>query len=301
MTKRTLLLADNFQILAFPVIMALIILSACNTDNQGFQTDDNGLKFKYLKENTEGKHPKIGDFIELRFFYTNAKDSILFNSKEISGILRMRIDRPSHKACFEDALLMLKTGEQALFKISADSFFVKTKKEKIPNWVKTDDELTFNIELVSILGSEQVKKEQKLLNEKRRKEEDEIINRFISENNIEETASISGLYYIETQAGEGKRAEPGDILLVHYTGKFMDGNVFDSSLDRNELFAFQLGNAEVIAGWEEGFSKMNEGGKAKLIIPSQLAYGKEGYGKIIPPYSTLIFDVELVKIKSRNK
>ncbi len=300
MIKLVLFLLRKFQILVFSIVLIAPFLYSCNSDGSGYKSSDSGLKFKYIKENPNGKHPKVADFIELRLIYTNNKDSVLFDSKEINDKIKMQVYKPKHIASFENALLMLKTGEQALFKISADSFFIKTKKEKVPNWINKGEELTFNIELLNILDNEEVKNEQKLLKEKRRKEEDEILNRFISENNIKETESMSGLYYIEKNAGKGKRAEPGDILLVHYTGKFIDGEVFDSSLDRNKMFAFKLGNSEVIAGWEEGFSKMNEGGKAKLIIPSQLAYGEEGYGKIIPSYTTLVFDIELIKIKEKN-
>ncbi len=290
-------LADKFQIIAFPIIMILIFLSACDTDSSGYKTAKNGLKFQYLIENSQGKSPKAGDYVEIKLIYTNNKDSILFNSNDISSTIKMRVDKPSHKACFEEALFMLKTGDQALFKIPADSFFIKTKKTKVPNWVKKGDVLTFDIKLINILNKEQIRKEQQTLKEKRKKEEDEMISLYIKENKIEEESLISGLYYIEIQEGKGKYSKPGDLLQVHYTGKFIDGRTFDSSLDRNELFVFQLGNAEVIAGWEEGFSKMKEGGKAKFIIPSHLAYGEKGYGKIIPPYSTLIFDVALIKIK----
>ena len=277
--------------------VVLFIFSSCNKDKSGFQTAENGLKFKFLKENIQGQKPKTGDYVEIKLIYSNDKDSILFNSNDISRTIKMRVDKPSHKACFEDALLMLKTGDQALFKISADSFFIKTKKSEVPNWVKKGDVLTFNIELINILNKEQIRKEQQRFKEKRKKEEDEMISLYIKENKIEEESLISGLYYIKIQEGNGKPSKPGDLLHVHYTGKLIDGSTFDSSLDRNELFVFQLGNAEVIAGWEEGFSKMKEGGKAKFIIPSHLAYGKKGYGKIIPPYSTLIFEVELIKIK----
>ena len=298
MTKFVLSLAN--KLLAYSIIVALLILLSCDTDSSGYKTTDNGLKFKHLKENVKGKHPKIGDYVEIKLIYSNNKDSILFNSNEISSTIKMKVEKPSHKACFEEAVIMLKTGDQALFKISADSFFIKTKKAKIPNWVNKGDELTFDIELINVLNNKQVKKEQEILKERKKKEEDEMISQYMKENNIKEESLISGLYYIEINEGKEKHAKPGDVLHVHYTGKFIDGSIFDSSLDRNELFVFQLGNAEVIAGWEEGFSKMNEGGKAKFIIPSHLAYGEKGYGKIIPPYSTLIFDVELVKIKKNS-
>jgi len=288
---------NNLKKAVFLSTIVLLAFSACNTDNSGYKTTDNGLKFKYLKENAQGVHPKVGDFVEIKLIYANENDSILFKSDEISPSIKMSVNKPDYDASFEEALIMLKTGEHALFKIPANLFFSKTKKVKIPDWVKKGENLTFDIQLIRILDKKQVKKEEQIHKESLKKAEDESIQQYIQENNIKEESSISGLYYIEIQKGKGKNTVPGNILQVHYTGKFIDGSVFDSSLDRNELFSFQYGNSEVIAGWEEGFSRMKEGGKAKFIIPSHLAYGENGYGKIIPPFSTLIFDVELVKIK----
>ena len=110
------------------------------------------------------------------------------------------------------------------------------------------------------------------------------------------TPTSSGLYYIEQEAGTGAQAEAGKVVVVHYQGQLLDGTVFDSSWDRGAPFEFTLGQGEVIAGWDEGISYMKEGGRAMLIIPSDLAYGPGGNGSI-PPYSTLVFYVQLLDVK----
>jgi len=107
----------------------------------------------------------------------------------------------------------------------------------------------------------------------------------------------SGLEYVETQAGTGAQAKAGDTVRVHYTGKFLDGKVFDNSVSRGEPLEFPLGKGRVIRGWDEGIALMKVGGKATLTIPPKLAYGESGAGGVIPPNATLIFDVELVSIK----
>jgi peptidyl-prolyl cis-trans isomerase A (cyclophilin A) len=107
----------------------------------------------------------------------------------------------------------------------------------------------------------------------------------------------SGLEYIEVEAGTGAQAEAGRTVSVHYTGKFQDGRVFDSSISRGEPITFPLGRGNVIKGWDEGIALMKVGGKAQLIIPSHLAYGERGAGGVIPPNATLVFDVELVSVK----
>jgi len=106
----------------------------------------------------------------------------------------------------------------------------------------------------------------------------------------------SGLEYIEVEAGTGAQAKAGDTVSVHYTGKFQDGKVFDSSVSRGEPITFPLGKGNVIKGWDEGIALMKVGGKAQLIIPPNLAYGERGASGAIPPNSTLVFDVELVAI-----
>ncbi len=107
----------------------------------------------------------------------------------------------------------------------------------------------------------------------------------------------SGLEYIEVQAGTGTQAAAGKTVSVHYTGKFQDGKVFDSSVSRGEPITFKLGVGQVIKGWDEGIALMKVGGKAQLIIPSSLGYGERGAGGVIPPNATLVFDVELVDVK----
>lgn len=109
--------------------------------------------------------------------------------------------------------------------------------------------------------------------------------------------TVSGLEYVEIEAGTGAQAKAGDTVRVHYTGKFLDGKVFDSSVSRGEPLEFPLGKGRVIKGWDEGIALMKVGGKATLTIPPQLAYGESGAGGVIPPNATLLFDVELVGIK----
>jgi FKBP-type peptidyl-prolyl cis-trans isomerase len=107
----------------------------------------------------------------------------------------------------------------------------------------------------------------------------------------------SGLKYVDQKEGTGTAAKKDDTVEVHYTGWLKDGKKFDSSKDRNEPFEFKLGAGMVIKGWDEGVAGMKVGGKRKLIIPANLAYGKKGAGDVIPADAELTFEVELLKIK----
>lgn len=101
----------------------------------------------------------------------------------------------------------------------------------------------------------------------------------------------------EVAPGSGKEARAGNLVRVHYIGRLVDGTCFDESYNRGEPIEFQLGAGMVIRGWDMGIAGMKEGGKRKLTIPYNLAYGADGYPGAIPPYATLVFDVELVTVK----
>lgn len=111
---------------------------------------------------------------------------------------------------------------------------------------------------------------------------------------FEKTAS--GLRYKITSTGGGVKATKGKKIKVHYKGKLTDGTVFDSSYQRNQPLEFTVGVGQVIAGWDEGLLLLQVGDKARLVIPSELAYGSAGAGGVIPPNAVLIFDVELVTV-----
>ena len=134
------------------------------------------------------------------------------------------------------------------------------------------------------------------LTEKKAAEIKAVGQKFLEENkknaNVKETAS--GLQYVVEKEGTGAQPSATDEVTVHYTGKLLDGTVFDSSVNRGEPATFPLNR--VIPGWTEGVQLMKEGAKYTFFIPSDLAYGPQGVPNAIPPHSTLIFDVELIKV-----
>jgi FKBP-type peptidyl-prolyl cis-trans isomerase len=113
----------------------------------------------------------------------------------------------------------------------------------------------------------------------------------------ERIKTASGLEYEDLVVGTGASPNPGQVVVVHYTGWLTDGKKFDSSLDRNKPFEFPIGRGRVIKGWDEGVVTMKAGGKRKLYIPPELGYGAGGFGQLIPPNSQLVFEVELLEVK----
>jgi FKBP-type peptidyl-prolyl cis-trans isomerase len=115
--------------------------------------------------------------------------------------------------------------------------------------------------------------------------------------NAQDITTSSGLNYVDQVVGTGDVAVSGKTVSVHYTGWLENGKKFDSSVDRGQPFSFPLGGGRVIKGWDEGVQGMKVGGKRKLTIPSNLGYGPQGAGGVIPPNATLIFDVELLGVR----
>jgi FKBP-type peptidyl-prolyl cis-trans isomerase FkpA len=106
--------------------------------------------------------------------------------------------------------------------------------------------------------------------------------------------TASGVQYVDEKQGDGAEAQKGQLVTVHYTGWLADGTKFDSSHDRKQPFKFNLGQGQVIKGWDEGVPGMKVGGIRKLTIPPDLGYGARGFGRAIPPNATLTFEVELL-------
>jgi FKBP-type peptidyl-prolyl cis-trans isomerase FkpA len=281
----------------FPFLFLTIILLfvACNSDSV-FKIDQTGLKFKFIEKKEDGRKPVIGDILILKMIYRTESDSVLFDYHDNDRLPRMQLVKPSHQGgCFEDGLAMLNQGDSIVFFVDAAEFFSKTRKMPVPEYIKSGEKIRFEIRLAGIQSFSEVQSEHDAVKHSNADDEMKMLDAYLKRANITKSPSNSGLYFVESIAGKGKKAQAGKKLRVHYTGKFIDGQIFDSSVERHEPFEFTLGVGQVIQGWDEGFAQMSEGGKARLIIPSHIAYGDKQRGPIAP-FSTLIFEVELIKV-----
>ncbi len=276
--------------------LAVVALAACqNQNNDDFNVTDNGLKYKFHTSNPDAPQLTSGEIATFDILYKTDSGKVLFNSKDNPQEFKIKVDSAIYKGDVTEGFLMMHVGDSATFVTSADSFFTYLMNAPLPPEIPQGSNLTFEVKLLKTQTLEELQKEQMEQMQQAQNEEQEKLNAYLSENNITTEPTQSGLYYIEETKGNGKQAEPGKKVKVHYTGTLLDGTKFDSSLDRGEPIEFVLGVGQVIPGWDEGISYMKEGGKAKLIIPSHLAYGGRPTGPI-PAFSTLIFEVELVEV-----
>jgi FKBP-type peptidyl-prolyl cis-trans isomerase len=292
-----------FTILSSALLLGLM---SCNSSQfEGYTKAETGLHYKFFNHDEAATTAKEGDGISFKYiFKLLSKDSVLVNSSLVSqdgsGITKFIMPATSFLGSVEDALMMMAVGDSASFIVNADSFFLKTNRLKeLPPFVKTGDFIQADIKMIEIKTKSELEENQRQQQEELKKlseMEKPKIDSYIAENKITVKPTASGLYYLETLKGKGPVAKVGDLVTVQYIGKLLDGTEFDSSYGRPDPFKFTLGNNEVIPGWEEALLMMAKGGKAKLILPSSIAYGARNIGPI-PPFSPLLFEVELVNIE----
>lgn len=276
-------------------VSLMTVMNACN--GQAYKTTDSGLKYKIHVVNKDQPVPAAGDILSMKMTY-GTPDTLFFNSAEMpEENMMLAMQESTYPGDFYEMMAMLHQGDSATFILAADSFFVQTAGyPKLPDFAKDLKELEFHVMLTKIQTEEEVMAEMEAERNKLRDEEGEKIAVYVQENNIDVVPTETGMYVVVTEQGNGPKPVAGDNVKVHYTGMLLDGTKFDSSVDRDQPFEFVLGQGRVIRGWDEGIAMLNVGSKARLIIPSEMGYGERGAGRDIPPFSPLIFDVELIDI-----
>ncbi len=293
----------------FLIGTASVIVFACkNNKFPGYEKNDTGLYYKFFVKNESGTIPQVGDGIAIQYIIKKqSNDSVIVNSKDVSrdgsGVARFLMQGSTFKGSIEDGIMMMHKGDSASFIISADSFFLKTNKmNELPKFIKPGDHLNVSIKLADVKTKKEIeenmKKQEAELNQLKEKELKDL-GEYITKNKITAKPTNSGLYFIEVTKGKGEKIPANASVKVHYRGELLTGQVFDSS-EGKEPIEFAAGVGQVIPGWDEALLMMQKGSKAKIIVPSAIGYGAQASGPI-PPYSTLVFTVEVVDFKPAAK
>ena len=275
------------------LVLTLIIISSC-TDKE--KVLDNGVKLTYFKNGT-GNLLENGELLELNIQYFDHEGNEQFNSEE--PILQQK-DSLWENVPFLNVLSNLKVGDSVFFQLSVDDFLGFIPGAEYPDSIGSEL-MSFYAGIQNIMSREEFENKQREQFEKMKMNEDqqlsidlELIDNYLKENNIDAVKTESGLRYVIEKTGQGENAAPGDNVSVHYTGMLLDGEKFDSSLDRGDPLNFTLGQGMVIRGWDEGITYFNKNSKGTIYIPSSLGYGASGAGGVIPPNAVLVFEIELI-------
>ena len=256
-----------------------------------------------IKQQGKGTRVSEGQYVKVHYTGTLLDGTKFDSSKDRNAPFVFQVGKGSVIKGWDKALPLFNEGGIGRIYLPAELAYGAQATGNIP----ANSPLIFDIEVISVMNEqefsmyEKVEQEHKIKemqkqNDAQNKTDDKILTSYFNTNKLKPTKTASGLYYLIEKAGEGAKPTTGQTVSVHYTGRLLDGTKFDSSVDRNAPFEFQCGAHRVILGWDEGIALFSKGTKAKLFIPSSLAYGTRGYGPI-PPNSPLIFDIELLEIK----
>ena len=293
------------QIKTILLATVLLLANAMTAQTEGYQKTPTGLFYKIITKG-EGAQPQVGELMDVSISCMVNDTIVIIPESENT----MMMGTSMFSGDLFEGMAMMHVGDSASFIVDIDSTFVTLfQSPGLPWGLLPTDVMRFEVRLDDVYPeSEYMQRVAAKLKQERDARvaqlkadhpnetadaEHELMEYLVS-NRIRPAATESGLYYLKTQDGNGERPEFGQMVRVHYTGKLLDGTVFDSSYDRNEPIIFPVGVGQVIAGWDEGIMLMSKGEKGVLYIPYYLGYGDRAAGDKIAPFSNLIFEVELV-------
>jgi len=256
------------------LIVFIILLSVLLNAKKGEKmiTTDSGLQY-VITHKTNGEIAQTGDKVIVHYTGKLANGEVFDSSITRGQPFSFNLGEGQVIKGWDEGFSLIKVGEKATLKIPPELAYGPRANGGIP----ANSTLIFDIELLDIKKSVKIRE--------------------WSPSGKGKVSTKSGLQYYKIFSTSGKPAKKGKKVSVHYSGFLEDGSMFDSSVKRGAPFEFLLGAGRVIKGWDEGVALMNVGEKFKFIIPYDLAYGEMGRPPIIPPKSTLIFDVELIDVK----
>ena len=269
-------------------VIGMVLFFGCSKYS-GFKKSDTGLYYKLYNVSKDTIKPKLNDWVSLEMRYSY-KDSLLFDSKKVMGSpVRFQLPQSDFKGDVYEGIKLLSIGDSAEFIINADSLFLKTFRQRVrPPFIDSNSIIHFYITLLSVDSPESMIK----------KEED-ALKKYIEEKKITVAPTSTGLYFIETVAGKGPKIDTGIWVKTNFKVLLLDGKQIFSSYERGEPLRFEYGKRFDTPGFEQGISKMTKGGKATFIVPSSIGFGQMGSGSVVPPYSTLIYEVEILDLQTK--
>lgn len=300
----------SIVLMAIAAMMLVGTMSACTENNPypGYEKNQNGLYYQFFTQN-EGELPQIGDLLEVGICcMINDSTPLIPNTQNI-----MQLHESMFPGDINEGLAMMHKGDSASFIVNIDSTFKYLfGQPTLPAEFHSTDVMRFEILVkdfypekvyaqnfandVKNRNAERMAKLQSDYPEETVKAAKELAD-YLAKNGIVAEPTETGLYYVMTEEGNGEHPEVGKPVTMHYTGKLLNGNVFDSSVERDQPFKFVLGVGQVIPGWDEGVQLMTKGEKGVLYIPYYMAYGERDMGDI-PAFSNLIFEVELIDFET---
>lgn len=294
--------------LATILVAATLMMAACGKGD--FKRTESGVLYKFEKENKYAQQVQEGDVLVGEMTVRFDTVQTFSNIGHADRILQAE---PSF--FLYEGLMMMHVGDKATLAYEADSLAKFLQPNQLPPFYKPGAgmKIYYEISLQDIVTKEELAEEQANFfaeMQQRQQSEPDDIATYVKEKKITAKPNADGLYVIVKKKGNGPKVAAGRTVAINYTGCLLDGTMFDSSVESDakrggleqpgrtyEPLQYTVGQMSLIPGWEQGIMGQPEGSVLQLIIPSALGYGPQGAGKLIPPYSPLVFDIEIVSVK----
>ena len=292
------------------LVAGMTLLAACSND--GFKTTNGGLHYRFDKMSKDGQQVQEGDVLVGEMTFKFDTMTLFTNVGKADRIMQASPNFPGN---LHEGLLLMHVGDQATFAIEADTLAKFMQPDQMPPTYQrgTGQKFYYEINLQDIVTKEELEEEREAFMaeaQQRQENEPQMIADYVRDNGIAAKPNADGLYVIVKKRGNGPKVATGNEVAVNYTGRLLDGTMFDSSVESDakegdihnpqrtyEPLTYTQGRGQLIPGWEQGVEGQPEGSQLQLIIPSALGYGPRGAGQRIPPFSPLVFDIEIVSVK----
>jgi len=290
------------KLLLSVIVTGLLVVSCTRSDKfEGFTKGSNNVWYKVHTRGDDTAKARLNNFVTVKMRYY-LKDTVLFDSKELEGKFVFPIIKPLFQGDIYNGIKLMSPGDSFTFAVVADSFFYKTANlKKLPDFVTPGEPMYFDIKLLKIQTQSQY---QKLKNQKLQREkvnQFKLLSDYLTKNKITTKPLESGLLYTTLQKGYGRKPRKGDMCKVFMKVKAIgvDYNLY-YNFGKEPLF-IEYGKAFDTPGLMQGLGLMHEGEKAQLIVPSDIGIGQDGKGGVVPPFSTIIYEIKLDKLKTKEE
>ncbi len=290
-------------------IVVLILISAFSCKKGKELKTEAGFKY-ILYTDSKGPKVKIGNYVTIEMVYKNSDDSIIFDSRLNGTPIRFRLERIPFQGSYEDGLTYLAADDSATFFVPADSLFHYLNKSGTSVVAKQEESiftkgslLKFEIKLLKIQSEVEAEEEMVMDLSKKDKQEQIDIIQYLEKKKITILPDEEGYYLLMIEKGSGQTIDSGKVVTLEYEGRFLNDSVFDGTKKAGHPYKFISGAHHVIRGWEIAMKNMCAGDKFTILLPSNLAFGEEGIRNpkngnfIVPPYTPLVFDMDIISIE----
>lgn len=289
-----------FSIIMSFSLLSILTISCSRSPYPGFEKAEGGVYIKYHEKGDGAEKALVNDIITLEMKYY-LEDTVLFESSMLQEPLRFAMIEPTFEGDLYAALLLMHAGDSATVAVPADSFFIVTAGiPELPEFIIPGSPMYFDVRLLAIQTEAEALAEEREMLAQMKKEEQLLLTDYITTMGNAVDKKESGLFIIEEKKGTGRLPKSGDVLHLHFSVGTIDGMTLFSTFER-EPMDIPFGERFDTKGFDEGIGYMKKGGKLKIIVPSNLAFDSVGRGQMIPPYTTLIYETELLDILSKEQ